>query len=240
MSDLVTTGAVVVAGLTAKDLAVGGLKQVQDFIAAVSGNKGESIGTLLGNIARRRLNNAESVAGKAHFILLNIGVPAKQLSDSVLQPILESASLQDDEFFQTRWAYLLSNAADSRNKHPFEVCFVGMLRNLSAREVRFLDGLFSDKRQFALNARRFHIIYREAGLARNSQPPNMPHYSTVPILDDADEREYELMMDILKRETILSDNAEGKSGDSRFTRLGFAFVQACQKPAGDAGALAGA
>ncbi len=231
---LVTGGALALAGsLISK---IDG-KQVGDFIAAVSGHPGESVGTMLGNIARRRITNAESVTEKAHFILLNIGVKAQTLPTNVLHSILDGASLQDDEWFQTRWACLLANAADSRNRHPFETCFAAILRNLSGREVKFLDGLFHDKRQFALNERRFHDIYRDAGLARNPAPPHMPTYSTKPVLDDLDTAEFDLMMDIIDREGILSANAEGKSGTSRFARLGLAFVQACQKPQADAGAL---
>jgi hypothetical protein len=140
MQDPIVTGGLLT-------LAGGALAKIEpkafaDFLSALVGHPGEDLPTLLGNMARRRLKNAEAVFGKTHLILLNIGVPAKPLPDNILHPILEGASLQDDEYFQTRWAYLLANAADSRNKHPFEICFAGMLRNLSGREVKFLDGLF--------------------------------------------------------------------------------------------------
>jgi hypothetical protein len=99
---------------------------------------------------------------------------------------------------------------------------------------------FNDKRPYNVNERRLHMIYREAGLARTPVPAHMEHYSTKVILNSDDEAEFDLTMDILKRETILADNADGKSGPNRFTRLDFAFVQACQKPEGFAGVLAGA
>jgi hypothetical protein len=59
----------------------------------------------------------------------------------VLQPLVEAASLQEEPDLQNVWANLLANAADGRQMTPVEPSFVAMLRNLSSREVRFLESI---------------------------------------------------------------------------------------------------
>jgi hypothetical protein len=47
-------------------------KQAQDFLAAATGHKGESIGTMLGDMVHQARQNAERVTGNAYLTLLNI------------------------------------------------------------------------------------------------------------------------------------------------------------------------
>ncbi len=217
--DPVTTGLVVAGALQAA-------KQAQDFIAAVSGHAGETIGTILGNIANRRLKNVEAAISKSHLILLYIGVEPGEIPLNILQPALEAASLQEESDLQGVWANLLANAADGRQIHRVEPSFVSMLRNLSSREVRFLeslcdgaDGLWN----IQLGKRDTRRIYE----------------------GEADT--FDIMMALLEREGILESH-EGSDvtvdgprshsfrilthpeGFYTFTPLGIAFVKACRKP----------
>jgi hypothetical protein len=102
-------------------------KQGQELIAAAFGHPGESIGTMLGNLGRRRIQNVEAVGNKAHLILLNIGVTPQEADLNVVQPLLEGASLQENPSMQEIWANLLANATDPRKQNPvaasFRVCF---------------------------------------------------------------------------------------------------------------------
>ncbi len=108
--DPVTTGVMLAGALQVA-------KQAQDFIAAVAGRKGESIGTILGDIADRRRRNAESVSSKAYLTLLNVGFVPAAVPLKILQPALEAASLEEDESMQDIWANLLANAADPREEN---------------------------------------------------------------------------------------------------------------------------
>ena len=117
-------------------------KQAQDFLTAVTGHPGESIGTILGNAVKRRLDNVEAVSSKAQFILLDVGVKAREIPLPILQPALEAASMHEDSYLQDTWANLLANAADERQKNPVEPSFARILAELSAREVGFLNALY--------------------------------------------------------------------------------------------------
>jgi hypothetical protein len=150
----------------------------------------------------------------------------------VLQPLLEGASVQENDEFQERWANLLANAADPRKANPVQPAFISMLKDLSPREAKSLDVLFKTAKgvKLQMSLAGLHAQYREANLARNPAPPTMPHYSHQPVLDSDDESEFGLMMDILTRARILAESAGNLEGPYRFTGLGFAFVRACQKP----------
>jgi hypothetical protein len=77
----------------------------------------------------------------AHLILLNIGEKPREIPLNILHPALEAASLQEDTDLQEVWANFLANAGDPRQVTRVEPSFVAMLRNLSSREVRFLESL---------------------------------------------------------------------------------------------------
>jgi hypothetical protein len=145
MADPVT--AIVVGGAVAgsvASVASQAAKQAQDFVAALSGHPGESIGTILGTITRRRLENVETVANKAYLTLLNIGVKATAVPLPVFASLLEGSSLQEEPSMREIWANLLANAADPRNMNPVRVTFPAILRELSVHDVRFLDAIEKD------------------------------------------------------------------------------------------------
>jgi hypothetical protein len=135
ISDPVTTGVIVAA---VNQVA----RQAQDFVAAIAGHPGETIGTIVGNLAQRRSKNAEIVTEKAHFTLLNIGVPAAPIALTVLQPLLEGASLQEDPHLQDIWANLLANAADPREQNRVLPSFPLILKELTSRDAKFLDRFY--------------------------------------------------------------------------------------------------
>jgi len=249
-SEPVITGLVVATALQVA-------KQAQDFIAAVTGHPGESIGTILGNTAKRRVENVESISSKAQFILLDIGVKAREIPLPVLQPALEAASLQEDSYLQDTWANLLANAADERQKNPVEPSFARILAELSAREVRFLDALskqVNGVKGLYLNDPDLMRTFVNAALAPATYvlPKDIAYISR----DDVAEQppEFRFMMDILERHQIIipdmtfgtipaSDIRQSANGiydpepikiptedGYRLTQLGLAFIRACQKP----------
>jgi hypothetical protein len=207
-------------------------KQAQDFVAAASGHQGESIGTMLGNVANRRWKNAESVSSKSHMILLDLGRARREVPLNILQPALEEASVQEDSELQDAWANLLANAADPLQRITVEPAFVRTLSMLSPREVKFLDDLFEDGSNaiLKLDLRGLELTYASAKLCRHPAPPAMQHFREQEILDERDKTEFSVMMDILESARILIQNPNQDVEAFHFTRFGIAFVRSCQKP----------
>jgi hypothetical protein len=170
--DPVTTGLVTAGALQIA-------KQAQEFIAAAAGHPGESIATILGSMANRRLKNAEAVGSKSHLILLDIGIRPREIPLDIWQPALEAASLQEDEFLQDTWANLLANAADPRQTTPVTASFTTILKDFTIREVKFLDALYDvvttqpppyrDKQRITemeFEREPLLTVYTQAGLSR--------------------------------------------------------------------------
>jgi hypothetical protein len=248
LSDIVTTGSVTAAAYQAT-------KQAQDFISAVFGHPGESLGTILGTIVKQRSDNAEGVASRAYLTLLNIGEKPGVVPLPILLPALEAASLHDEPDIQERWANLLANAADPRQFNPVSASFVRVLQDLGHREVKFLDALYADAARgrplrevslpedapYSIDALR--EIYWNIGLSSHriafvnvgmmeKHGPEISH----------GQREFREMMDVLHRHNVIEKTSalkghSGFDGQSptltqlfRLTALGSAFVQACQPP----------
>jgi hypothetical protein len=133
--DPVTTG---VALASALQIA----KQAQEFLAAATGHPGESVGTILGNMKRQRVQHVEQIVSKSHFTLLNIGVTAKDVPLKIIHPLLEAASLEDNPEIQELWANLIANAADPRGGVIVRESFTPALRQLTPADVHFLDKLY--------------------------------------------------------------------------------------------------
>ncbi len=220
-ADPITTGLVVAAALEA-------VKQTQDFIAALTGHPGESIATILGNMANRRLKNAETVFRKCQFICLDLGIKPGEVPLNILQPVLEGASLQEDPQLQDVWANLLANAV----KDQIEPSFARILRELTSREVRFIDYLYESVGQV------YNLQFEEDSLKKQ--------YGLAGL--GAADNGFDVMMDVLEANRIMrritletmGTIAYGGSTVTRspaqnleafcFTALGIAFVQACRRP----------
>jgi len=224
VADPVTTG-VILAGT----LAVA--KRVETFIAAASGHPGEDIGTILGNIASRRRQNAETVIGKSDLILLNLGENPGEVPLNILHPVLEAASLQEDPCLQDTWANLLANAADPRQTNPVLPVFATMLKDLTAREVKFLDALLEvmavkqpnphhhirlDARTKGFSAEQLMDVASHAKLLRyrgSHTSVTVAQWKTHEADLVADRRNFEEMMGLLKRNQILDEIVRTKPID---------------------------
>jgi hypothetical protein len=107
---------------------------------------GEPLGELGGmvkdNLAARRHIRRIGLIKKVQSAIEEAGFEPKRISDNIWVPAIQEATLQDDETLQEIWANLLANAADPQRKNPTSVSFVSMLKELTSREVKFLNALF--------------------------------------------------------------------------------------------------
>jgi abortive infection alpha-like protein len=60
-------------------------------------------------------------------------------------PLIESASLEDDENLQEKWAGLISNATDPNKRFQFRKIYIQILSNLEPLDAIILDYLASQK-----------------------------------------------------------------------------------------------
>jgi len=247
--DPVTTGVALAGALQIA-------KQGQEFIAAAFGHPGESIGTMLGNIGRRRIQNAEAVGNKAHFILLDIGVTPQEAALDVIQPLLEGASLQEEPNLQDAWANLLANATDPRKQNPVSAAFPGVLQDLGPREAKFLNSVYLNSvERLSSNppwkgpgdavhsTETLRDLYYKAGLStRRLAFLNVGDGADNPEELQLQQREFRMTIDVLERHNLIQrivtmtghagfDGGTNKLGEIfRLTAFGSAFIKACRPP----------
>jgi hypothetical protein len=212
-----------VTGLTVAGAVGVAAKQLQDFIAAISGHPGESIGTILGGVAKRRHENAGAVGEKAYLTLLDIGVQPQAIPLPVLVPLMEGASLQEDPSIQELWANLLATAADPRHASSVVPSFPTVLRELRHIDAKWLEGLYNNtrriikiqKRNPAISPNKVQEIqydHRELlklfvalGLARSEQLTgiSVKFYEENHDNIDADMRDFDLLISVVRRLGII-------------------------------------
>lgn len=77
-------------------------------------------------------------------------------------PILQQASLEDNETLRTKWAALFANALNPDRREELRVAYTDILRQLSPEDVLFLDHFYDHVCEEAANR------YGESGVSPNS------------------------------------------------------------------------
>jgi hypothetical protein len=78
-------------------------------------------------------------------MLNQAGIEPKSVPLRVLVPLLEGASLEDDDDLSTKWAALLANAATPEYNVNLIPSFSNILSQLSPRDAKVLDLLSKEK-----------------------------------------------------------------------------------------------
>jgi hypothetical protein len=74
---------------------------------------------------------------------LGMGGPTRAVPLKIAIPLLQGASLEDDDTLQDLWAKLLVNAADEDNPVTIQRMFIDILENIGPLEARILDAIYA-------------------------------------------------------------------------------------------------
>jgi hypothetical protein len=165
----------------------------------------------------RRVRRFAKTLAKTQDILDAAGVDPKAVPMGILWPLLEGASLEEDEDLADRWAALIANTAiNTEDELPR---YAGLLRELSPRDARLLDAVYE-------------ASYTDGEPAWFSRELDATAIGTE--LDPAD---LERTMDNLYRLRLCKPltamrfgGADNELTHMRLTRLGHDFVEACKPP----------
>jgi hypothetical protein len=116
------------------------LEPAADLIKRIGGPVADEIGEYLAASVRPYtvVRQVEAVA-KAQQMLNDRGLSTHSVPPRLLLPILEGASIEDEEDLHTKWSALLANAASSDKVHP---SYVEILKQLTPDDARLLDKLY--------------------------------------------------------------------------------------------------
>src|ERR1039458_7536916 len=117
------------------------LQIIGDIMRRIAGPLADEIGESAGVVARYyRYKLAANMYQKTVGMLAKAGIDPHAVPPRLFLPMVENASMQDDEDLHTRWAALLANAAALPDSvHP---SFIEVLRQLTPRDAKLLDELY--------------------------------------------------------------------------------------------------
>jgi hypothetical protein len=126
----------------------GAVDKLADVIHKLAGPMADEIGLLMADkIKVYRVTNWVKVVQKTEKILAEAHLSPNAVPTRLFLPILEGASIEDDETLQNLWAGLLGSASEQRDS--LSPSFIETLKQLSPGEARALDGFFDDASKVA-------------------------------------------------------------------------------------------
>jgi len=128
-----------------------GASIVRPYLEKILGQPLSEIGGIISDpisqwresLQKRRRERMILVSSGAAQQVKDSGAEPIKIPDYIVVPLLEGASLVDDESLQEKWASLLASASHPRTAPDVSHLFPIMLANLSPREAQFLDIFFN-------------------------------------------------------------------------------------------------
>jgi hypothetical protein len=136
------------------------LAPFQDLIRQLLGPTATEVGLAWGDSTRLwRVKRLVLFLEDFHQFVTKRGLKLKPVAVKTLFPLLEGATLEDDDDLHQRWVALLVNAARTDYQSAIPAYFTDILRQLTCAEAHFLDSAYdeltlgAEKRRTELQAR---------------------------------------------------------------------------------------
>src|ERR1035441_10186247 len=116
------------------------MKPFANLIEKLFGGSAEEIGGMWQDSLKvRRFGRQLKLFARVQRMIADAGFEPKQIPDSLSIRLMASATLEDDETLQEKWAAMLANAANPDGGTPVSTQFPNILANLSAHDAILLD-----------------------------------------------------------------------------------------------------
>lgn len=187
--------------------------QVSRFVGTIFGSAVIQLDAMIEDRWKTwRLRQWLKLATKSEALLERNGLTASQIPFDVVLPLIESASLVEDENLVDCWAALLANAAGQERKVP--PSFVHVMKELEPATVGILSSLYEDHFALAPELRGEYFIFFHDG-------------------EKARIGDFEYHVDNLVRLGLVRSHAGTAQDFYEFltlTNFGAMFIEACQPP----------
>jgi hypothetical protein len=192
----------------------------------------------MGVVARYyRYKLAAKMFQKTERMLREAGISPHAVPPRLFLPIVENASVQDDDDLHTLWAALLANAATSADSvHP---SYIEVLRQLTPNDAKLLNELYDYIAERDFHHQRVHawvrtVSYAEQEKRRASGENPEESFQNLMRLGLI-ETEYELDDRKIKvkyaRDGTTTGVDTGFKSEDYMTDFALRFVRACRAPA---------
>lgn len=126
-----------------------GLELAKDFLGKLISPTIEEVGLLISdNIKFLRFKNQVKILLKAKDYVEKNNISLKEIPIKILVPLLEKASLEDEEKLQDKWSNMLVNMVDSETNFQNQI-FPHILSQLSLGEYEALQGVLRKENELS-------------------------------------------------------------------------------------------
>jgi hypothetical protein len=153
------------------------------FIARfISGPLEQGVGIFEDKLCYMRWERQLRLIKRSKEVMNEIGItqPTRPLPLKLAIPLFQGASLEDDNYLQDRWVYLLVNAVNEQSGTDLKRAYIDILESIDSFEARILEKIYSipfEETQhvgvltYALPDEVYKGI-EEGDLSRNENPPS--------------------------------------------------------------------
>jgi hypothetical protein len=202
------------------ELAKHTLAPVGDVVKRIAGPLADEIGESLALIARPyRIALSLKMFQKTQRMLKEAQLTAQPVPPRLFLPMLDAASIENDEDLHTKWSALLANAASSPDRvHP---SFIEVLKQLTPHDARLLDKLYT-----ATNDQQYRLLNQSLGEVDEYGIPfqNLKRLGLIQITYDVDGMK-------VRMRSIGDPYVSGEMKEFHWlTDFAVAFIEACRPP----------
>jgi len=120
-----------------------GIDLVRDIGRIISAPVEQIMGIWADKLKYRRWENQIALLEKAYRKMSERGLsPSRQIPLKIAIPLLEYASVEDNENLQDMWANLLVNLANVDSKISIEISYVEILKSLSSLDAQIMQTIY--------------------------------------------------------------------------------------------------
>lgn len=146
-----------------------GLELAKDFLGRLINPTAEEFGLLIAdNIKYLRFKNQVRILLKAKDYVEKKNISVKEIPIKILVPLLENASLEDNEELQDKWTSLLVNMIDSENNLQNQI-FPYILSQISIEEFDELKNLVEKESEYLITKSKLSELQKEDKFSMNKE-----------------------------------------------------------------------
>jgi len=126
--------------------AIGAIENFGQFIARfINGPLEQGVGIVEDKLKYMRWERQVRLMQRAEELMHEIGLeaPSRPVPMKFAVPLLQAASLEENDSLQDRWATLLVNAANASSEVELKRVYIDILERISAVEARILETVYS-------------------------------------------------------------------------------------------------
>lgn len=201
----------------------------RDLARFIRGPAGEVIGMLWDHLRVIRFERQIRLWDRVRHLLAERGMdaPTRTIALKIAVPILENATLEEDDSLQDIWARLLVNGGDANSGVELQPAFVSVLAQMTALDVRNLARIDSASKSAGRDAElgiwTFDLPEGAVAFVLNRNPGD-PSYPSP---------EVKISLSNLARLGCISSLGDRPDGPQyilvTLTPFGRAFIEACTK-----------